>query len=396
MKMIRQNRKIYALAVLTVLLPFLTGCSEEQAKASLTPPPPPAVTVSKPLQKTVTQFAEFSGTTEAIESVTIRARVEGVLEKIHFSPGALVEKGDVLYTIDAKPYKTRLEEAEADMAIRKAELKLAKSTSYRRERAFRDKAVSEVAVIEAKAKLATAKAGIAAGTAAVKRAKLNLSYTRVKAPISGRIGRSLVDIGNLVGAGERTLLTTIVQDDSIYAYFTVSERDLLRYQQQPDSPSPASKGTSVFLGFSDRAVYPHTGHIDYIDNRVDADTGTIRIRGIFPNPDHRLLPGLFVRVRVPVGNAADALLVPDTSVARDQQGHYLLKADAENKVRYQPVTTGALIENMRVISRGIVPEDRIIINGIQKARPGVAVTPTEKRPGAAAQAKATVPSSIGG
>ena len=378
MMKIESKPQLYALLLLTLLLPALGGCSREPANASPSPPQPPTVTVRKPLQKSVTHFAEFTGTTEAMESVTIRARVEGVLEKIHFTAGDVVKKGELLYSIDAKPYETRLAEAEADLAIRKAELKLAETTSRRRENAFKDKAVSEVAVIEANANLATAKAAISAAAAAVSRAKLDLSYTRIEAPIGGRIGRSMVDSGNLVGAGERTRLTTIVCDQSVYAYFTVSERDLLHYRQMRDSqPSPASGETPVFLGLADQAGYPFEGRIDYIHNRVDAATGTIRVRAVFPNPDHRLLPGLFARIRVPIGNAQEALLVPETALGRNQQGHYLLVADKENKVRYQPVTTGALIDNLRVVSQGIAAQDRVIVNGLQKARPGAAVTPQE-------------------
>ena len=393
MKTIHRHRNMCSLLVLAGLFSILAGCSREPANASLTAPPPPAVTVSKPLQKTVTHYAEFSGTTEARESVTVRARVEGVLEKIHFSPGAVVKAGDLLYSIDARPYETRLEEAKADLAIRKAELQLAEATGYRLQRAFKDKAVSEVAVIEAEANLSTARAAVDAARAAVTRATLDLSYTRVKAPISGRIARSMVDTGNLVGAGERTVLTTIVQDDPIYAYFTVSERDLLYYQQQLDSqPSPTSGDTPVFLGLANQSGYPFEGHIDYIHNRVNAETGTIRIRAIFPNPDHRLLPGLFARVRVPIGNATNELLVPNTALGRDQQGHYLLIADAENTVRHQPVTTGALIDGMRVISKGIAPDDRIIVNGLQKARPGAPVTPVDKNLSAVMPEDAAAPS----
>jgi RND family efflux transporter MFP subunit len=382
------NLGIYAVLALVALLPMLTSCSQGQAKASMSPPPPPAVTVSNPLQKTVTQYAEYSGTIRPIESVVIRPRVEGVLEEIHFTPGTTVNEGDLLYSLDARPYQRRLEEAEADLAISKANLNLAETTSHRMESAFKDNAVSEVSVIEAKANFATAEAVVAAAIAKVKRAKLNLSYTQIKAPIDGRIGQSLIDAGNLVGTGNMSTLTTIVQDDTVLIYFSVSEKEFLDNKQQFDALISSDKGsTPAFLGLSRHHGYPYQGRIDYIDNQLDAESGTILIRGIFTNSDHKLLPGLFARVRVPLNKANDELLVPDTAFGRNQEGHYLFVLDKENKVLHRPVLTGALIEGMRIVSEGISPEDRIIVNGLQKARPGAPVTPVGKEPLALKQAK---------
>ncbi len=362
----------------------ITGCSDKKVSASNTAPPPPEVTVIKPVKQSVTSFAEFTGTTEAMESVSIRARVEGFLEKIHFTPGDRVNEGDLLFTIDDEQYQALLDEAEADLSIRKAELIVAEARFLRRERAFKDKAVSEVAVIEAQSALATSKASVGAAEASVKTAKLNLSYTRVKAPVSGRIGRSLVDTGNLVGAGERTLLTTIVNDESIYVYFSINERALLHYLKLDSAqPSPAGEGTPVSLGLTNQDGYPYTGRIDYIHNRMETSTGTISVRGIFSNPDYRLIPGLFARLRIPVGNAAEALLVPDMAVVYDQQGPFLLKINAENVVQYQPVSVGIMVNDMRVISNGITNEDRIIINGLHRAHPGAVVAPVETSPAAA-------------
>ena len=381
----------YIIHCLTVLLAgltiLITGCTGEDVNASVQAPPP-SVTVSTPVTRKLTHFAEFTGTTEAFESVDIRARVEGILTRVHFTPGAQVEKGQVLYTIDPAPYRALLKEARANLAIQKADRELARATSLRREQAFKDKAVSEVAVIQARADLAAATARVESAEAAVTRAVLDMSYTRVTAPISGRIGLNRVDAGNLVGAGERTLLTAIVRDDSVYAYFTVNERDLLRYRELLGAqPSPARTGTPVFLGLANQDDRPYRGRIDYIHNRMDNTSGTIRVRGIFANPDHDLLPGLYVKIRIPLGVPREALLVPETALGRDQKGHFLLVADADNKVRYLPVATGPREGQMRVITRGLTPGDRVIVNGIQKARPGALVT-VEKISGTATTASA--------
>lgn len=365
-------------ALLVVFASALTGCTRGQADAALPEMPPPEVTVSRPLHKTLTQYTTFTGTTEALESVDIRARVEGVLTRIHFTPGDRVKKGDLLFSLDPATYQARLEEAGAALAMREAELKAIKATSSRRENAFRDKAVSEVEVIRAKADLAVAKAAIKAARAAVKQAKLDLSYTRIAAPVSGRIGRSLVDAGNLVGSGERTILTTLINDDRIFAYFTVNERELLTFQDSLKAqPSPARKNTRVFLGLANQKTFPFKGSIDYIHNRMDAASGTLRIRAVFPNSGHTLIAGLFARIKVPLGAARPELLVPETALGQDRQGHYLLLADAKDMVRYQPVVTGHRVGGMRVVRQGLAVDDRVIVKGIQRARPGARVTATE-------------------
>lgn len=369
--------------LLIAMAALISGCTRENANASGPAPEPPGVTVSQPLQKTLTHFTEYTGTTEALEVVNIRARVEGTLTGIHFTPGNAVEKGDLLYTIDPEDYKARLDEARATLGIREAALELAEATLLRREKAFKDKAVSEVAVIQARTELSSARAGRAAARAALKQAAIDLSHTRITAPISGKTSLNLVDAGNLVGAGEYTLLTTIVRDDHVYAYFTVNERDLLGFRQGPAAqPSPAARNTRVFLGLANQDDYPFEGSIDYIDPLVDTASGTIRIRGIFPNPDQQLLPGLYARIKIPTGTPKQELLVPDTAVGRDQKGYYLLVAepdaqDSYDKVRYQPVEPGPLVGGMRVIRQGLTLGDRVIVNGIQKARPGSPVNATE-------------------
>ena len=375
------------LAAAMLLAVVLSGCQKKNEYAA---PPPPLVTVNKPTQQAVTEYAQFNGLTQAIESVEIRARVEGYLESIHFEPGGRVQKGALLFVIDPKPFQAKLDEAMAELARRKAELKQTGATLKRKELAFRANAVSEVEVIQARADRDVAKAAIEAARAAIETARLNLSYTRIKAPISGRIGRQLVDVGNLVGAGERTLLTTIVRDDPIYAYFNVSERELLYYQKYNSphaSPTNGDGETPVYLGLSNQQGYPYRGKIDFVDNRLDANTGTIQVRGVFANPEHRLWPGLFARIQVPVNIRKQALLVPEAALGSGQRGEYLLVVNAKNVVEYRPVNTGPLVKDKRVIESGISIDDRVIVSGLQKARPGMTVKAVDAAAQAASSGK---------
>lgn len=359
---------------------LLFGC---QKPPELAPPPPPQVVVSKPVQQAVTEFAEFTGRTEAAELVEIRARVEGYLQSIHFQPGGKVKKGELLFQIDPKPYQVKLDEARAELERRQAELKQADATLRRKEMALKANAVSELEVIQARADRDVAQAAIQGAQAAVESARLNLSYSRITAPIDGRIGRNLADAGNLVGAAERTLLTTIVRDDPIHAYFTVSERELLAYQQHPSRMSRPTNGDGrvpVFLGLSTQADFPFEGRIDFVNNRLDPSTGTIQVRGVFKNEDGRLWPGLFARIRVPLGVTEQALLVPDRAVGSDQRGDFLLVVGSQNTVEVRPVRTGPLVADLRVIRGGISIEDHVIVDGAQTAMPGFPVVPTPAAP----------------
>ncbi|GBC59225.1 MexE family multidrug efflux RND transporter per iplasmic adaptor subunit [Desulfonema ishimotonii] len=360
-----------------IFLLILAGCNPQ--KNTYAPPPPPEVTVSTPVKKAVTRYMEFTGTTEAVESVEIRARVEGYLESINFTPSTKISKGDLLFVIDPRPYQAKLDQAKADLAIRHANLKLADATLKRLEQAYKTRAVSQIEVLEAQAKRDTAKAGIQAAEAAVESAELDLAYTRIHAPISGRIGRNLVDVGNLVGAaGDKTLLATIVNDDPVYAYFYVNERLLLEAEEaeRKQRKDDHKRGkVPAFLGLAHEDGFPHEGQLDYIDNRVDPDTGTVQTRGVFPNPERILHPGLFARIRVPIGDPSEQLLVPERALGADQRGRFLLAVKDDNTVEYKPVRTGVLMDGLRVIREGISEKDRIVVNGVQRARPGIEVTP---------------------
>ncbi len=364
--------RLSALGLAVIL--FLAGCQEQ---AAFVPPPPPEVTVAHPERRDITYYAQYSGRTDAVESVEIRARVEGYLEQIHFADASFVQSGDLLFTIDPRPYQARLDEALANLATREAELRLAEATLKRKQSAFRDQAVSEVEVIEAQALRDQAGAAIDGARAAIETARLNLSYTQVRSPISGRIGRRLVDVGNLVGAAEKTLLATVVNLSPVYVYFNVSERDFLEFERCRRQEVPGNGNATVFLGLAGSREFPFQGRVDFSDNRVDPETGTILLRGVFDNPDGRLLPGLFARIRMPVRVEEQALVVPEVALGIDQQGYFLLTVDDQDRVAYQPVSVGPLWEGLRVIDEGIGPRERVIVNGLQRARPGGRVTPRQ-------------------
>ena len=336
-------------------------------------PPPPEVTVSRPLKQDVTEYAEFTGTTQAEKSVDIRARVEGFLESINFIPASMVKKGDLLFVIDPKPFKAKLDQALADLATAKAQLQLADATLVRKERAFKQRAVSEVEVIQARAEKAKAQAAIQAAKATVETAQINLSYTSIHAPIGGRISRNLVDVGNLVGSGQATLLTSIVKDDPIYVYFSIAENSLLQFikkHREYETAPDKMKDPVVYIGLANEKGYPHKGLADYIDNRVDPQTGTIQVRAVFPNADHLLVPGLFARVRIPIDTLKDALLVPEQALGSDQGGRYLLVVNDKNMVEYRKVELGSKEGDMQVIKQGLKPGDMVIVKGLQRVRPG--------------------------
>lgn len=358
-------------AVLALLA--LAGCSSNEYEA----PPPAAVTVAKPTIKDVTIYVEYTGYTQAQETVDIRARVEGFLESMHFAPSDLVKAGQLLFVIDPRTYKAQVDQAKGSLAQSEAKLQLAQATLIRKERAYKDRAVSEVDVIQARAEKAEAEAAIVEAKANLEEAEINLGYTKIVAPIGGRISRNQVDIGNLVGASEKTLLTTIVDDDPMFVYFNIAENDLLQYLKlaAEHDPSMQAEANNAYLALALDKGYPHTGKLDFMDNAVDQNTGTIQIRGVFPNDKHAILSGLFARVRIPLGTQKNALLVPDVAVAADQGGNYLLVVGDKNIVEYRKVKTGPLEGNLRVILEGVKAEDQVIVTGVQRARPGMPVTP---------------------
>lgn len=391
------SRRPTVVASLAVGVLAVLGC---RPRNEFVPPPPPAVEVAAPVQKPVTDYLEFTGTTQSVATVELRARVNGYLEAIHFEDGAMVEEGQLLFTIEQAPFRTKLQMAEADLARARAALQLAEGELARLRTLVRRDAGTAQELDIKQAERDAAVAGVAAAEASVEEARLQLAYCELRAPISGRIGRHLVDVGNLVQA-ETIALAKIERFDPIYVYFTLSEGDLLdlqREQSQGDSTpaSPLGDGErELELSLGGEEGYSYRGKLDFTDLGVDPGTGTLQLRGIFPNEDRRLLPGLFTRIRTAVAAPRPRLLVPERALGTDQRGDYVLIVDDKNIVEYRSVTLGRTFEGMQVVTSGLEGDERVVVNGMQFARPGAPVDPQPSdAPPAADAVAATDPASI--
>ena len=359
---------------LAVAMLALAACGRNR----YAPPPAPEVTVSHPVEKEITTYNEFTGHTAAYEAVDIRARVQGYLQSVNFVPGEIVQKGDLLFVIEPSLYQARVAQAQADLEGKQAQYKAAEAQLEITEAIFQRSAGSRSDLVQKTQARDLAKAQLAMARANLEAAKLDLSYTHIYAPIDGRIDRNFVDVGNLVGSGQATSLASIVHDDPIYAYFTASERLVLEYrelQRQNRTLVPQGQHNVAFLGLATEAGFPHPGKVDYVGNKVDADTGTLEVRALFPNPDHVIVPGLFARVRLPYTRER-SILVPDVAVLADQGGSYLLVVDDHDTVQYRRVQVGPLSEgDLRVIQDGVTAADWVVVSGLQRARPGAVVKP---------------------
>lgn len=364
-------------AGILALFIVLTGCGKQSETKA---PSPPTVTVSHPLQKKITDFAFFSGQTSAVEETDVRARVEGWLDKINFEPGSDVKEGELLFEIDPRPFQAQVDQYQALLMGKKADLTLAQTNLARAAELLQKAAISQLQYDENKAKALVAEAQVGIAEANLEKAKLELAYTKVSAPISGRVSRNYVDRGNLVGAGEKTLLTKIVDTSKIYFYFDLSERDYLTYRRAfPDKAGSAPKEPSVVhLQLADESDYPHEGTIDFAEPQLDPSTGTLQARAIFDNTSGILTAGLFGRVRIPV-RTREALLVPDLAIGVAQAGRFVMVVNKENIAERRLVETGDLRGTLRVIEKGLSKDDWVVVNAIQRAQPGRPVQPKEKQ-----------------
>jgi len=360
-------RTSHALVLTTAALMIGCGGGEPPAMPQM---PPPTVTVAQPEVETVTDYGLYSGLTRAEKIAEIRARVDGYLTSIEFEPGQRVEKGDLLFQIDPEPFAAKVEEMRATLKSSEASLALAEASYARKKAALEDNAISELSVLEAEAQRDSARASVAAAKAMLETAELDLTYASIRAPFTGRIGRHLVDEGNLIQVAQGVVLAELVADENIHVYFTVSEVDRMRY---PDAFAP---DTPVEMGLADEMGFTHRGRLDFIDPRVDRSTGSLEVRATFVNPEGEILSGQFARLRIPIETVTDALVVPEVALGTDQQGRYLLVVDENNTVTYRGVTLGPKSGGKRVITDGIAPADRVVVNGLQRAQPGMPVTPT--------------------
>ncbi|MEW6356721.1 MAG: efflux RND transporter periplasmic adaptor subunit [Planctomycetota bacterium] len=371
-------------ALILAMVLLCAGCERNENK--YVPSPPPEVTVSQPVEKDVTNYAEFTGNTVAVATVDLRARVKGFLRSVNFTVSSNVKKGDLLFVIEPEPYEAQVNQAKGDLAAKEAQHKAAIGELAIKEEMYAKNAASKLDVISATDKRDTAAAQIEVASASLESAQINLGYTHIYSPINGCINRNLVDAGNLVGAGEDTLLATVVQNDPMYAYFNIGERDLLEHMVARKTADRKGK-PPVYLGLATEDGCPHAGEIDFIDNRLDPNTGTIQARGVFPNSDGALIPGLFVRVRVP-GDKERGLLVPDIALGADQEGKFLLVVNDKNIVERRTVKVGPVFDGMRLIREGLKPGEWVVVNGMLRARPGSEVKPQRQPLGAPAPAPA--------
>ncbi len=376
----KESRSVLVIGLQTaaavVLVGFLLGCGGQPETVA---PPAPEVTVATPTQRDVTIVHEFVGTTQARESVEIRARVQGYLEKMSYEPSSFVRKGDLLFVIEPEPYQAQRDRAEAGLKAAEAGLRRAESDLERLEQAVRTNAVSQQEVTRARAERDQASAAMLEANAALTNAEIQLGYTTVESPINGMASRNLVDLGNLVGAGEATLLTTVRRIDPLFAYFEVSERFMAQILEQrgghKDSGSDEDLPATLVLKETGLVI---EGKVDAVDNTVDPATGTIQLRAVFPNSDAKVFPGFFVHVRLPGELLENAVLVEETAVGTDLGGRYVMVVGDDNVVERRYVEPGPLQEdNTRVVLQGLEPGERYITVGLQRARPGMPVTPKE-------------------
>jgi RND family efflux transporter MFP subunit len=369
-----------AAAVLTVAV-AACGQGESQQQGG---PPAPAVTVAKPTERTVTDQDEYVGRFVAIDSVEIRARVSGYLDRIHFTDGQIVQQGDLLFSIDRRSLTNALDQAKAALAQARANLAFTEADLERGSLLARDKTITQQTFDQRTQAKRVAEASVAAQEAAVAQATLDLEFTELRAPVTGRIGDRRVSPGNLVTggtAGNTTLLATIMSIDPIRFEFTFDEASYLRYERAAsDGKDVTSRGSGVFveLKLIDEPEFKHRGRMDFVDNAIDRSSGTIRGRAVFSNPDGVFTPGMFARVRVPGSAPYPAMLVPEVAIGTDQVRKFVLVVESDGTVRQKYVTLGQMVGSLRVVKDGIGAADRVIVNGMVRARPGQKVTPQEE------------------
>lgn len=378
------RRSSFALIALMVVAASLGACREDEAGTNAAAaPPPPKVTVAKPVRKLVADHDEYVGRFVALDFVEVRARVSGYLESIHFKDGQLVEAGAPLFTIDRRPFEAALDQAKASVETAEANLAFAESDLTRAESLKSGTSITQQAIDQRVQAKRVAEASLTAQKAALQQAVLDLEFTELKAPISGRIGDRRVSVGNLVTGGttgNTTLLATVASVDPIRFEFTMDEASYLRYVRAvQENSGSGNRGMTLpaRLKLIDDADFIHEGQIDFVDNTIDRSSGTIRARAEFKNPSGQLTPGMFGRIRVTTSQPAQALLVPDSAIGTEQVRKFVYAVSKDNVVNPKYVTLGPVVDGLRVISSGLEPEDDVVVNGLMRVRPGITVAPEQ-------------------
>jgi RND family efflux transporter MFP subunit len=369
--------RFLALICMVWLSGSLLGCAAKPAAAPL----PPAVTVAPVLERDITEWDEFSGRLEAVNEVEIRPRVSGYIKRVAFAEGKEVRRGEVLFEIDPRPYQADPARTQAQLEQARTAAQLAGREVERARRLVDVQAISREEFDTRTSAEANGSASVRAYEAAVETARLNLEWTRVRSPIAGRVGRAEVTAGNLVQAGPptATLLTNVVSLDPIYAYFEGDEQTYLKYAglaRAGSRPSSRDARNPIYMGLSNEEGFPHQGYVDFVDNQLNPQTGTIRARAVFSNKERRFTPGLFARIKLVGSGRYHAMLVQDRAVGTDQDKKFVLVLKPDSTVEYRSVQLGRLVDGLRVVTSGLKSGDRIVINGLQRTRPGMKVTTT--------------------
>lgn len=364
-----------SLLLASVLAPFLAACTDTIAQQP-TAPPPTAVTVETVVDRDVTEWDEFTGRLEAIDTVAVRPRVSGAISRVSFSEGGTVARGQLLFQIDPRPFQAEVDRLRAELTRVRATVRRAASEFSRAERLQAQNAMSHEEVERRAAFAEESAAELQAVEAALRAAELNLEFTRVTSPLSGRAGRAIVTEGNLVssGPGEATLLTTVVSVDPIYAYFDADEQLFLRYQQAARDGGADRRSMPIQMALASESGYPREGRLDFLDNQLDPRAGTIRARAVFANRDGALTPGLFVRLRLAGRADHRGLLIQDRAVGTDLGKKFVYVVGPDDQIEYRTVTLGPLVDGLRVIRTGLNAGERVVVNGLQRVRPGDKVT----------------------
>ena len=386
-----QSIRAISVAALLLMAALLAGCGEG-AKAPAAPPPP-GVTVALPVKRTIVDSDEYVGRFVAVATVEVRARVSGYLDKVHFEDGQIVKEGDLLFTIDKRPFQNALDQASANLAISKSNVAYTQADLARAQQLVRDRTITEQVYDQRAQAFRNAQAAVTANEAQVRQAELDLTFTELKAPVTGRIGDRRVTPGNLVTGGtggNTTLLATIVSIDPIRFEFTFDEASLLRYERLARGGKDVTGRTApsqVRLKLIDEPDFSHIGRMDFIDNVIERGTGTIRGRAQFANADGLFTPGMFARLQLAGSAPYEALMVPDAAIGTEQARKYVLVVGSDDVARQKFVTLGDVVDGLRIIKSGIEANDRVVVNGLMRVRPGSKVTPKDQ----SAPSQATAP-----